>query len=89
MNVNYRRFCSARPIGARKCIVMSWWTARSDSAKQGLLNNLVTENVGGKLLCKIGRQLVQIIRGDYHLLKLVIENELFQKYYMELAPLVC
>lgn len=89
MNVNYRRFCSARPIGARKRIVISWWTARSGSAKQGLLNNLVTENVGWELLCKIGRQLVQIIRGDHHLLKMVIENGLLQKYYMKLAPLVC
>ncbi|KAH6949566.1 hypothetical protein DER45DRAFT_600000 [Fusarium avenaceum] len=66
---------------------MSWWTARSDSAEQGLLNNLVTENVGGKLLRKVGRQLMKIITGDHHLLKLVIENGLSQNHYMELAPL--
>jgi NADPH:quinone reductase-like Zn-dependent oxidoreductase/ubiquinone/menaquinone biosynthesis C-methylase UbiE len=60
------------------------WPERSQSAKKSILNNLAEENAGGELLCRIGRQLAQIIRGDVHPLELMMESGLLHKYYTDL-----
>jgi len=60
------------------------WPQRSQSAKKSILDNLAAENAGGELLCRIGRQLAQIIRGDVHPLELMMESGLLHKYYTEL-----
>lgn len=62
----------------------SAWPGTSPQARAALLQNLETGGgAGGEMLCRIGRKIPAIIRGELHPLELMTEGGLLQRYYAE------
>lgn len=67
----------------------SAWPGTSPQARAALLQNLETGGgVSTQMMCRIGRQIPAIIRGELHPLELMTEGELLQRYYTEVRQAV-
>lgn len=67
----------------------SAWPGTSPQARAALLRNLETDGgVSTQMLCRIGRQIPAIIRGELHPLELMTEGGLLQRYYTEVPQVV-
>lgn len=62
----------------------SAWPGTSPQYRAALLGKLETGGgAGGEMLCRIGRKIAAIIRGELHPLELMTEGGLLQRYYAE------
>ncbi|KAL4916483.1 hypothetical protein BDW62DRAFT_186074 [Aspergillus aurantiobrunneus] len=62
----------------------SRWPTASGGVKQMLFDRVAAQSVDGQLLCRIGRSLVGILRGETDPQQLVDENKLFNKFQQEM-----
>ena len=59
----------------------SKWARSGRGLKQLLFDNVSSKSVNGEMLCRLGRQLVPILRKETAPLELMLENKLLYKYY--------
>ncbi|KAH7143722.1 hypothetical protein EDB81DRAFT_935118 [Dactylonectria macrodidyma] len=60
------------------------WSKTSKGMKMLLFDELEARNAVGALLCRVGRNLVNIVRGEVTPLELMMEGNLLNEYYMEI-----
>ncbi|KAF7554507.1 hypothetical protein G7Z17_g2865 [Cylindrodendrum hubeiense] len=60
------------------------WAKASKGMKMLLFDELEARNAVGALLCRVGRNLVDIVRGEITPLELMMEGNLLNDYYMEI-----
>ncbi|KAK5987983.1 Highly reducing polyketide synthase valA [Cladobotryum mycophilum] len=72
-------FYHAKFLGWAKRVVMAHQAAIPDSA--ALVDKVSSSNDTGKLICAVGAQLPQIIRGEQQPLKIMLEDGLLQRTY--------
>ncbi|KAL9127721.1 MAG: hypothetical protein Q9217_003451 [Psora testacea] len=63
------------------------WSKTSKGIKQRLIDDLVAENAAGRLTCRVGPKLANIIRGEVTPLELMMEGNLLNEYYQQSPPL--
>ena len=63
------------------------WSQTSKGMKQRLIDDVAAENAAGRLICRVGHKLANIIRGEVTPLELMMEDSLLNQYYEESPPL--
>lgn len=59
----------------------SKWARSSGGVKQLLFDNVSSRSVNGEMLCRLGKQLIAILRKEVAPLELMLENKLLYTYY--------
>lgn len=59
------------------------WSQVSRGIKQRLIDDLAATNAAGRLTCRVGSKLSNIIRGELTPLELMMEDSLLYEYYQE------
>lgn len=59
------------------------WSNTSKGMKQRLIDDLAATNAAGRLTCRVGCKLANIIRGELTPLELMMEDNLLNEYYQE------
>lgn len=63
------------------------WAKASKGIKQRLIDDLNAGGAGGRLTCRVGPKLANIVRGEVTPLELMVEGNLLNQYYEESPPL--
>lgn len=59
------------------------WSQSSRGVKQRFIDDLAATNAAGRLTCRVGDKLTDILRGDVTPLELMMEDNLLNEYYQE------